>query len=152
MQVIRRSSQANDGIIQSSPLRNLTHRKTIASRDKNMNPPLTANAESDWAPCPAGRLGRLARDLSDRRRRRLITRGATGVCLIVLLVLSVRQMVLAPPLTCAETRSHVDAFLDETLAPTTRRQVERHLSDCPHCQAFYANQSASSSSTSGPNV
>jgi anti-sigma factor RsiW len=45
----------------------------------------------------------------------------------------------APPeLICREVVEMVTAYLDDALAPGPRAALERHLADCPHCDAYFA--------------
>lgn len=114
--------------------------------------PVTANSESNWEPCPEGKLGDFARELSEGRRRRFVTRSAVGLCWIVFLAVGIRQLLPAAELTCTETKSHIGAYFDASLDTATRKQVKQHLSDCPHCKSFYASRSANSQATRQPNV
>lgn len=42
------------------------------------------------------------------------------------------------PLRCWEARRHISDYLDDDLAPTSRRRVELHLHGCPTCPPLYA--------------
>lgn len=42
------------------------------------------------------------------------------------------------PLRCWEARRHISDYLDDDLAPASRRRVELHLHGCPTCPPLYA--------------
>jgi anti-sigma factor (TIGR02949 family) len=40
-------------------------------------------------------------------------------------------------LTCKQFLQELNEFLDETLDPATRAELERHVTECPNCWVVY---------------
>ncbi len=69
--------------------------------------------------CPEGKLGDFARELSEGRRRRFVTRSAVGLCTIVFLTVGIRQLLPAAEVTCTETKF-------TSVVTLTHRSIRRH--------------------------
>lgn len=54
-------------------------------------------------------------------------------------------------MTCAEFE-RTSALLDGELGPAQRAEAERHLADCPHCQAFAASATSFGAALRAPGV
>ena len=95
-----------------------------------------------WEVCPKGAIANLVKSKKLEQRRQFLQRsfvagGSVAVASIGLAVLASQKQWFReqPPLalSCLEVVNYLPAYLDGELDAETRRAIDHHLDDCPHC-------------------
>ncbi len=118
-----------------------------------------SNRSTSWAPCPAGSLNQLDRNLRRRRRSKLMRESAALVVLATCIGLTAGYLATPgiPPneptiqnyfagLSCDDVRTAMPAFVGHRLDADTAARVQQHLMECPKCQQLMQRMQSMQSS------
>ena len=114
---------------------------------------MSENSNTDnWQPCAEGELTGMVDHLRSKNRRAKVTRAATALCAMGILIMAVSIAISLRPdsdgLSCNEVIKMLAEYDSNGLDKEMMQKVSAHLNHCPHCKQRYEEMHAPNRPTS----